>query len=843
MNPNDGDDERFDNYFGRSKSEGNPLFAKELIKELVDAGKVEVMHEQRKVVMKRNEGENEGSKAGSVPGSMESMLKGKIDRLSAPLQICAKFASVIGVEFDLHLLKSVAPPEIKEGNIDLLVQQLIEANILHSKDEKGQTFEFRHPMMRSVAYSLIPSRQRRSMHQAIAAKYEVIYSEDVTPVLPLLAYHWNCVGHQARAINLLESAAENALREFAYLHAVSFLSNTLNVVFALMDRAQQSSLEKQSSKRNHRSNPSRSPHSRLSVLPGDSDDSDSFQSRMDKALAYAGPVRGAKWFRMMAEANLGMGMPSLAVYNLFCSSKLLSLPVSSRQLSLHRMPEAYLIRLVRQKGISALVSFAVSGLGMSMQSLRRVISDTKPRKWASWQSPASWTSADFMGRTSTVDESWHGKSVEYAGEMDHDESSGVPLPDPPTRAFEIASTLRRLAEIDHFNKKQVVRSSCRAIVAAYFLEFMNFRADMAATSAFLCLTFMAMQKKMLARECKAIALNRQSQLAGSLSAPGGVQFVHMELYLGIYDLGEGRWKEACQRLHRCQAQSERLGDIKTWEKSMSVSAFFCLMHGDLDTSLSMYSRVHASGQQRGDRQTQSWALLGMARVSMNHGMPQDTLSLLNLRNEARGSSGKAAGLENMTANAWAERAYALMQSGNVSDATEAIGEVFNLLPRLHDSNPMSIAGLKRAAGVLFTIFNEAVGSQQPRSVLKEIRALCVALVKRIKTFALSFPIAYPRYYLYRGIILLYSGRRLSAMSLFNRAVNVALEMDWNYERACIQLEIANHLPPSENRLNRLEEAIYTLSHTGDALHRSKAEWLHEQTSQALAREAEGPSVR
>jgi tetratricopeptide (TPR) repeat protein len=79
-----------------------------------------------------------------------------------------------------------------------------------------------------VAYGLLLSAQRRQLHRAIAEWYELTQAGDLSPLYPLLAYHWARAEEPTKTLAYLELAGEQALRVGAYQEAVDLLTEALS---------------------------------------------------------------------------------------------------------------------------------------------------------------------------------------------------------------------------------------------------------------------------------------------------------------------------------------------------------------------------------------------------------------------------------------------------------------------------------------------------------------------------------------------------------------------------------------------------------------------------------------
>src|SRR6185503_9114551 len=71
--------------------------------------------------------------------------------------------------------------------------------------------------------------QRRELHYAVATWYEQVYAEDLSPFYPFLAHDWRRANIIPKAIDYLELAGEQALRNNANEEAVAFFSQALEL--------------------------------------------------------------------------------------------------------------------------------------------------------------------------------------------------------------------------------------------------------------------------------------------------------------------------------------------------------------------------------------------------------------------------------------------------------------------------------------------------------------------------------------------------------------------------------------------------------------------------------------
>jgi class 3 adenylate cyclase/tetratricopeptide (TPR) repeat protein len=208
-----------------SRAEGNPFFSEELIITLRDGGYLEVV-----------EGEGRVKSDFSDPRLMVSsdnvqgVIRSRIDRLNPREQETLKISSIIGRVFGYRILNDISPfdksdPIYLHDYLDNLERlELIQLEF----PEPDLAYKFKHNLTWDVAYNSMLFSMRREYHRKIAEWYEINYSEDISEVYPLLAYHWGHTDHGQKAIEFLEKAGVQAVHNFANREALTLLNDALN---------------------------------------------------------------------------------------------------------------------------------------------------------------------------------------------------------------------------------------------------------------------------------------------------------------------------------------------------------------------------------------------------------------------------------------------------------------------------------------------------------------------------------------------------------------------------------------------------------------------------------------
>jgi len=207
----------------REKAEGNPFFSEELAYALRDAGLIRIVGNECRLT----------TNASSLnelrfPDTVQGVITSRIDRLQPAQQLTLKVASVIGRTFPFRTLHDVYPVEPDRGNLPSYIKDLAQLDLTPlDVPEPNLTYIFKHIITQEVAYNLMLYQQRRNLHQAIAEWFERTYPHDLSAHYQLLAYHWREAEVIDKAVNYLEQAGEQAMRNHASAEAIEFFSQAL----------------------------------------------------------------------------------------------------------------------------------------------------------------------------------------------------------------------------------------------------------------------------------------------------------------------------------------------------------------------------------------------------------------------------------------------------------------------------------------------------------------------------------------------------------------------------------------------------------------------------------------
>jgi tetratricopeptide (TPR) repeat protein len=206
------------------QTEGNPLFVQEVVRYLAEEG-----------LVARKEGRWRPTKDTplemSIPEGLRDVIGKRLSLLSSECNQLLVVASVIGREFALETLKTVAGK-----NEDVFVNALKEAvrlSVLEENSQRGLVrYRFTHAFFRQTLYEEMIAPQRLKLHQQVARSLETLYAKRLEEHATELAEHFSHSTDPAdlkKAVEYCKLGAKRAMDVYAYGEAVRLLEQALKV--------------------------------------------------------------------------------------------------------------------------------------------------------------------------------------------------------------------------------------------------------------------------------------------------------------------------------------------------------------------------------------------------------------------------------------------------------------------------------------------------------------------------------------------------------------------------------------------------------------------------------------
>ncbi len=202
------------------KSGGNPFFAIELLKQLIDEGAL--IHKNNRWafnISKLNAIEISASIVDIILKRMNKLSPDEIDILSC--------ASVMGEKFNMQILFRVSGLDRTE--IVRIIDKAIELQLLVDLPAWGE-IGFAHDRIKEAFYGSLEDGKRKGYHRAIANAIEENNRDDLGPVIFELAHHFIEGDDTDRAIIFAFPAGIMAMGKYANEEALKYFRTALNLL-------------------------------------------------------------------------------------------------------------------------------------------------------------------------------------------------------------------------------------------------------------------------------------------------------------------------------------------------------------------------------------------------------------------------------------------------------------------------------------------------------------------------------------------------------------------------------------------------------------------------------------
>jgi class 3 adenylate cyclase/predicted ATPase len=170
-----------------SRAGGNPLFAEELARRLV---------------------ESDNGSAEGLPDTVHGLLAARLDALPALERRVIQDAAVVGEQFwagVLEKLVGVPSQELRGALTALQERDVVRPAPGAGRLEGDREFAFRHVLIRDVAYGMLPKAARFKKHFQVGGIIEARAGDRVDEILPLVAEHYGRAAMIAEEVSVPDS--------------------------------------------------------------------------------------------------------------------------------------------------------------------------------------------------------------------------------------------------------------------------------------------------------------------------------------------------------------------------------------------------------------------------------------------------------------------------------------------------------------------------------------------------------------------------------------------------------------------------------------------------------------
>ncbi|HME81717.1 MAG TPA: AAA family ATPase [Candidatus Eremiobacteraceae bacterium] len=186
----------------RDKAEGNPLFAEELLRSLLDTAAAPAAR-------------------GNIPSTIEQIVLERFHQCDDDTRAVLERAAVIGRHFSPQYAAAIAERPVEQ--VLEALKRARDQQLIVEENGAQPAFVFRHVLTRDAIYNQLLSAQRKTLHAKIAAAQERRPQHSAIEV----AYHWRSAGEPAKAAAYDERAGDQAEAAFAHASAAQFYERAL----------------------------------------------------------------------------------------------------------------------------------------------------------------------------------------------------------------------------------------------------------------------------------------------------------------------------------------------------------------------------------------------------------------------------------------------------------------------------------------------------------------------------------------------------------------------------------------------------------------------------------------
>lgn len=197
------------------QTDGNPLFATELIRVLMDEG----------------DGTALAALPAKIPAGVHETIGRRLLRLSDGCNAILCVAAILGRQFTAAEIAAVMDEDVQRVLAEL--EPALQAAVVASNTEVPGGYQFTHALIRETIYEDLPAVERVRLHARAAAALVAIHSAYLQPVLTRIAHHYYesvALGHAQEAVSYALLAADSAARMYAFEEAILHYDRTIRTL-------------------------------------------------------------------------------------------------------------------------------------------------------------------------------------------------------------------------------------------------------------------------------------------------------------------------------------------------------------------------------------------------------------------------------------------------------------------------------------------------------------------------------------------------------------------------------------------------------------------------------------
>ncbi len=203
-----------------AKTEGNPLFAEEVVGYLLDGGRLQQTEGRVSMIGSQ---ESRG-----IPPSLENLLMQRVDRLDGEVRRVLQVACVVGQKFSAALLREICE---HDGTLDAIMADLMRHELVFTERSDGiDVCRIKHALVRDTVYDSLLAEDRQALHSLVGDVIARRNPDQTSEIADSLAFHYDRSGRYEEAIRYMARAGQTQLRVYALKEARASFLRALELV-------------------------------------------------------------------------------------------------------------------------------------------------------------------------------------------------------------------------------------------------------------------------------------------------------------------------------------------------------------------------------------------------------------------------------------------------------------------------------------------------------------------------------------------------------------------------------------------------------------------------------------